>query len=314
MASGKYNLAWNHFESCTSNTFKDLMSDTNFTDVTLACEDGEQIDTHRVILASCSSFFKRLLMKNPNKNQVVYMKGIHYTDLQAIINFIYLGQAEIRQEYFQRFIDVAKDLENKGITEEVKSDEKQTSNGHLVHNDLSTSISSKNDDGKYLEDILHPLIKMENVEIDDLMKHDNSEEERFPCNQCKQVFSTTGSVRRHMTSVHNGVGYACDQCDFSASQSGNLLRHKKNTHYISTEFEEKLPKFDNLNSSDHIQVESENSTSYESEIRSKPLVEKEKVPCKQCGKEFSSSASVWKHKNSAHDLNFKNLEFNIFSK
>ena len=165
MASGKYNLAWNHFESCTSNTFKDLMSDTNFTDVTLACEDGEQIDTHRVILASCSSFFKRLLMKNPNKNQVVYMKGIHYTDLQAIINFIYLGQAEIRQEYFQRFIDVAKDLEIKGITEEVKSDEKQTSNGHLVHNDLSISISSKNDDGKYLEDILHPLIKMENVEI-----------------------------------------------------------------------------------------------------------------------------------------------------
>ena len=51
-------LQWNGFRNNVSSTFKDLRDDKDFTDVTLACEDGQQVEAHKVILAA-SSFFSR---------------------------------------------------------------------------------------------------------------------------------------------------------------------------------------------------------------------------------------------------------------
>ena len=39
----KYNVCWEEFKASASNTFKNLLNDKDFTDVTLACEDGKQI-------------------------------------------------------------------------------------------------------------------------------------------------------------------------------------------------------------------------------------------------------------------------------
>ena len=124
--SGRFSLSWNEFESGTTKTFNNLLLDTNFTNVTLVCEDDRQINAHKVILASCSPFFMRILLKNPHNNPLIYLKGVKYLDLQAIINFIYLGQAEIKEEHFQRFMDSAKDLEINGIVEGVSSTGEET--------------------------------------------------------------------------------------------------------------------------------------------------------------------------------------------
>ena len=49
-----FNLAWNQFETCAGSTFKSLLSDEDFTDVTLACQGDEQLSAHKVILSSGS--------------------------------------------------------------------------------------------------------------------------------------------------------------------------------------------------------------------------------------------------------------------
>ena len=41
-----------------------LRKDTDFLDVTLVCEDYQQIGAHKVILAAVSLFFQNRLMKN----------------------------------------------------------------------------------------------------------------------------------------------------------------------------------------------------------------------------------------------------------
>ena len=41
-----------------------LREDKYFTDVTLACEDGQQVEAHKVILAASSPFFQRLLERH----------------------------------------------------------------------------------------------------------------------------------------------------------------------------------------------------------------------------------------------------------
>ena len=41
--------------------FKELREDKDFADVTLACEDGQQIEVHKTVLASSSPFFMEIL-------------------------------------------------------------------------------------------------------------------------------------------------------------------------------------------------------------------------------------------------------------
>jgi hypothetical protein len=51
----------------------------------LACDD-EQIQAHEVILAACSPFFRNILRRNPHQHPMLYMKGVKFTDLQAVLN------------------------------------------------------------------------------------------------------------------------------------------------------------------------------------------------------------------------------------
>ena len=47
--SGKLCLQWNEFKENANALFENLREDHDFTDVTLACEDGKQVDAHKVI-------------------------------------------------------------------------------------------------------------------------------------------------------------------------------------------------------------------------------------------------------------------------
>ena len=60
----KFCLQWNDFKDNVSSAFGNLRDDREFADVTLACEDGQQIEVHKLILASSSPFFWELLKKN----------------------------------------------------------------------------------------------------------------------------------------------------------------------------------------------------------------------------------------------------------
>ena len=62
--SEKLCLQWNDFKENATTAFGSLREDNDFADVTLACEDGEQVEAHKVILASSSPFFKNLLKRN----------------------------------------------------------------------------------------------------------------------------------------------------------------------------------------------------------------------------------------------------------
>ena len=46
-------FGWSEFSDLAKNTFKDLLSDQNFIDVTLANEDNKLINAHKVILSAC---------------------------------------------------------------------------------------------------------------------------------------------------------------------------------------------------------------------------------------------------------------------
>ena len=88
-------LQWNDFQENVKNALGQLRGNNDFVDVTLACEDGRQIEAHKVILASLSPFFQRVLKRNKHSHPLIYMKGMKSDDLTAIVDFLYFGEANV---------------------------------------------------------------------------------------------------------------------------------------------------------------------------------------------------------------------------
>jgi len=116
MASEKFCLRWNDFETNISVAFRELREDKDFFDVTLACDD-QQMQAHKVILSACSPFFRSVLKKNPHAHPLLYLKGVKYVDLVAVLNFMYHGEVNVAQEELNSFLAVAEELKVKGLTQ-----------------------------------------------------------------------------------------------------------------------------------------------------------------------------------------------------
>ena len=108
-------LKWNDFQENAISAFGTLREDREFADVTLACEDGQQVEAHKVILASSSPFFLNLLRRNKHPHPLIYMRGLKSEDLVAMIDFLYFGEANVYQENLDSFLAVAEELQLKGL-------------------------------------------------------------------------------------------------------------------------------------------------------------------------------------------------------
>ena len=113
--SEKFCLRWNDFQDNVSTAFVDLRKDNYFTDITLACEDGHQVEAHKVILAASSPFFQNLLKRNKHAHPLIYMRGMKSGDLLAIVDFLYYGEANIYQDNLETLLNIAEELKLKGL-------------------------------------------------------------------------------------------------------------------------------------------------------------------------------------------------------
>ena len=116
MDEEKLCLQWNDFKENIISSFRNLREEREFTDVTLACEDGKQIEAHKVVLASSSPFFMELLKKNKHPHPLIYLRGLKSQDLVAILDFLYYGEANVFQTSLDTFLALAGELKLKGLT------------------------------------------------------------------------------------------------------------------------------------------------------------------------------------------------------
>ena len=113
--SEKLCLQWNDFQENVKSAFGNLREDKHFTDVTLVCENGQQLGAHKVILAASSPFFQKLLERNKHPHPLIYMRGLKSKDLSAIVDFLYCGEANVYQENLDSFLAIAEELQLKGL-------------------------------------------------------------------------------------------------------------------------------------------------------------------------------------------------------
>ena len=113
----KFCLKFNDFENNITSSYHDVRINQDFSDVTLVCEDDQQIEAHRVILSASSLFFQRVLKKNIHSHPMLFLRGMKSKDMVAILDFIYQGEVNILQEDLDTFMSMAEEFDLKGLSE-----------------------------------------------------------------------------------------------------------------------------------------------------------------------------------------------------
>ena len=84
------------------------MTSSEFADVTLVTDDKKQIRAHRNILSACSPVFKNILQVDSNNtNPVIYLRGIQHSEMESIMQFIYLGEARLHEARMIEFLSIS---------------------------------------------------------------------------------------------------------------------------------------------------------------------------------------------------------------
>ena len=86
MHQEKYSLTWQNY----SDHLMNMMMNENFSDVTLITNDKKQIKANMHILSACSPVFKDILKKEKKSSSIMYLRGIQYSEMESILQFMRL--------------------------------------------------------------------------------------------------------------------------------------------------------------------------------------------------------------------------------
>ena len=253
--SEKLCLQWNDFKENASNAFGNLREDSDFADVTLACEDGNQVEAHKVILAASSPFFQNLLRRNKHPHPLIYMRGVKSEDLVAIVDFLYCEEANVFQENLDSFLAIAEELELKGLTGQGSASgnnvEKEILPKPLAETGSSKFTAfdqTKQDDQTLLDEYdkanksvaLTNLFSGELQELDEKVKamveksHNVSADGKktlYVCKACGKEGEDQTNMKRHVEAIHlEGVSIPCNLCGKTSRTRHAMNRHKAKFH------------------------------------------------------------------------------------
>ena len=108
MDQGTICLSSSTYNNHLTDTFKNLLLGQSFADVTLVSDDQNQVQAHKFMLSACSPVLNSLLMNNPHPHPLLYMRGIKLQELQAILEFMYLGRAYVSNDRIVNFMTIAR--------------------------------------------------------------------------------------------------------------------------------------------------------------------------------------------------------------
>ena len=246
-------LQWDEFCNNIHTSLASLRETNDFADVTLVCEDGQQVEAHKVVLAASSPVFQNLLKKNKHPHPLIYMRGVQSLDLVAIIDFLYFGEANVLQENLDSFLALAEELRLKGLTgsgnsgeaKEPTKDFKENFENNPIKRKTAKQSSAPSRPQYKTPPSTSTVIATENSSTDannqDLDDQINSVitkngskgpngRELFSCNICGKQ-GKPSHLRDHIEANHiTGLSHACNICG-KASRSRSALRMHKNDYH-----------------------------------------------------------------------------------
>ena len=236
MPHEKYSVDWFNYSFHLREMLQHSLKTNELADVTLVCDDKKQFKAHKIVLSAFSSVFKSIINDLPPNNPFVYLKGIQHQELELILEYMYLGEATFNQERMNEFLDVAKNLEIKGITEAFTDENKSKHYSETPESKSEYETPENNINEKDLKVNNPEEAKSHNItQVVGFFKPKENFQLKtsdglFSCNECDKKFSTKKGYQLHFESIHEGVKYGCDKCDYKATTPSNLTVHMKAKH------------------------------------------------------------------------------------
>ena len=255
-------LQWNDFQDNVTSAFGSLRKDNDFADVTLACEDGKQVEAHKVVLATLSPFFENLLKRNKHPHPLIYMRGTKSEDLMAIVDFLYHGEANVFQENLDSFLVIAEELQLKGLmgqtndnavveeyTKKMPPSKKEFSVYKAEPNISKLSRPSQTDSrnqlvGNEYDSLSGGTVALSshcsgdlqtlNNDISTMMERTSKTNANgktiFRCKTCGKEAPHSNDIKKHIEANHmEGISIPCNLCEKTFRSRNALAQHK---HYI----------------------------------------------------------------------------------
>jgi len=269
MHQEKYKINWHTYSDHLRDMLHNMMKSDQLTDVTLVCDDKRKFKAHKIVLSACSLVFKSIIDDLPNNDSMIYLKGIHYQDMESILEFMYLGVATFYQDRMNEFLNVAKSLEIKVIS---GFDYERTVNSFK---NIDLEENSPQNLERQETNIGNGVVAKEET---NLLKGTSKQ-----CPECEKMFASAQAMTTHYNSIHCGIKYECNQCDFQGTTKGHLTLHIRSKHegvkYACKQCNYQAAQLQHLNSQH----------------------EGLRYNCDQCNHQSSDQSNLKRHKQAKHE-------------
>ena len=168
--------------------YSHLMTPEEFVcDVTLMSEDEVLFSAHKTVIASFSSFFKKVFTIQDYQDQLVPLSNIHSSQLSSILDYMYTGEVKIEEKCLDTFLSNCRQLKVKGHDSAMVTlimDEYSEENLNLeIEMDIKEQNKARQQMPILQQDVTNAvatdelLLQNENTENDDRENDDAGEEE-----------------------------------------------------------------------------------------------------------------------------------------
>ncbi|XP_069942856.1 longitudinals lacking protein, isoforms H/M/V isoform X2 [Cherax quadricarinatus] len=114
MDTGLLSLKWNNHGTTFFHVLSTIRRKESYCDVTLACE-GKFYPVHKLVLSTCSEYFEEIFNRTQCKHPVIVLKDVKHEELEALLNYMYLGEVNVLQADLAGLIKAAECLKIKGL-------------------------------------------------------------------------------------------------------------------------------------------------------------------------------------------------------
>ena len=251
----KLSIKWREFEANIRGHFISLREDKKIFDVTLATEDGQQIQAHKIILSAGSNFSSDIFIRNNNVNMLIYLKGMESPLLENILDFLYNGEVFLSQDNLQAFLDIGRHLKVKGII----GDTAETAENHeslaAVKNTPPDKVKKETEKSLTRKEIGFEDNFLEGPEERDFRNSSNSfknnrgssdldteglklqieqmiekTDGEWNCKVCQKASTSKSHIQSHAETHIGGLSFSCPICGKTFSTRAYLHNHTVNIH------------------------------------------------------------------------------------
>ena len=267
-------MIWKNQQDDIQVMFRNLYIEKSHADITLVCDDQVEVEAHKIVLVACSPFFRRVIQAT--EQSLIYLDGFTRNEMESMLEFMYLGEAEIAEERLEGTLKMFKDLEIRddedivSVENELKeeSHEKNISEDEEIAIKSSTHITNdeseeldgeddggddgvegNTDRGENQEKISDPVNTGNGLACPHCPKlfrrgynrkvhieRVHNKSRPWSCQFCQKTFATRSDLRQHLASHGLGKTLKCEQCGREFNNRDSASLHRKQHSNQRTHF------------------------------------------------------------------------------